>query len=176
MLSLCLFVCAAEPVGRGEEWRSWSSEQRTAYVYGFIDGHLEATSSFCLIADELFEGGEPHTLGDGSHPSDMPSARCLARRGEFSNMKFDKGGQLDVSAYTDVITAFYEKHTDCRDYPFGFLLEALGLKYATADQLYEMALKGLLKGRSREWCGIDGTPAVKPMAVRNRRSHYLSKW
>lgn len=113
------------------------------------------------MADRLFERGVGHTLGDGHKATDSPFARCLARRGEFSkalsDRKFDKDGHLDVSVYTDVITAFYEKHGNCRDHPFAFLLEALSSNYMTADELYDSISRGGLKNRSREWCGLDTT-------------------
>lgn len=149
-------------LGRGDEWLSWHPEQRIGYVYGYIDGYLGGTLRSCDLADELFEKGKSHTLGDGHKASDMPSSRCLAQRGEFSKIlsdrKFDKDNHLDVSVYTDVITAFYEKHSNCRDHPFAFLLEALSSNYLTADQLYESISRGELKSRSRVWCGLDTTP------------------
>jgi hypothetical protein len=150
-------------LGRGDEWLSFRPEQRQTYVYGFIDGYLEGTLSSCDLANELFEKGRSHTLGDGHHRSDMPTARCLVHRGEFSklfsDMKHDTGGHMDVAIYTDVITDFYERHGNCREYPFGFLMEELSLKYSTADQLYEAASHGLLKGRSRQWCGLSNSSA-----------------
>ena len=45
--------------------------------------------------------------------------------GEFSEAKLEENGQFDVDAYTDVITAFYEKHPTCRDFPIPFLLQNL---------------------------------------------------
>ncbi len=164
MLSFCGSIRAPlkqSQLGRGDEWLSWHPEQRQGYVYGYIDGYLGGTLSSCNLADDLFEAGKPHTVGDGNHASDMPSARCLAHRGEFSQLfsdrKFDKDGHLDVSIYTDVITEFYEKHGNCREFPFSFLMEHLSSKYSTADQLYEAAFRGDLKGRSRQWCGLGNT-------------------
>ena len=110
----------------------------------------------CDLADQLFEIGKPQRLGND------PSARCEAHRNEFSKKSLDKEGHLDVSAYTDVVTAFYKDHPSCRDFPFAFLLQSLSSKYATADQLYEMAMKGRfeLYGCSRQWCssGVDQAP------------------
>jgi hypothetical protein len=166
LFSFCTSITAQlkpSQFGRGDEWLSWRPEQRQGYVFGYIDGYLGGTSSSCNLADELFETGKPHTLGDGHRPSDQPSARCLARRGEFSKFFSDrnvlKDGHLDVSMYTDVITEFYEKHGNCREYPFSMLMENLSSKYSTADELYGAASRGELKGRSREWCGLGATPA-----------------
>lgn len=160
-LSVGLCLCGAAQVktelhGRGREWLSWTPVQRRAYVYGFADGHMLGFSNACHLADQLFETDKPHRLGDERHPTEVPSGRCLAHRGEFQHIKFDGEGHfVGVNEYADVITTFYEKHTTCRDFPFPFLLQALGSKYVTADQLYNLALKGELKGyelRGREWC------------------------
>lgn len=151
--------------GRGGEWLTWTPVQRTAYVQGFTDGYMIGFYRACDLADQLFEVGQPHRLGDKDHPTEVPSGRCLASRGEFSKAKLDEKGQYDVRAYADVITAFYEKHPTCRDFPFPFLLENLSSEYATADHLYEMAMNGGLKGyelRSREWCSGEKPQAVKP--------------
>ena len=163
-VGLCLSGAAqvkTELHSRGGEWLSWTSVQRNAYVYGFADGYMLGFSDACHLADQLFETDKPHRLGDEQHPTEVPSGRCLAHRGEFSQIKFDGDGHLvGVADYADVITAFYERHTTCRDFPFPFLLQALGTKFATADQLFDLALKGGLKGyelRSREWC-TGGSP------------------
>src|SRR4051794_26135722 len=76
-------------LGRGDEWLAWRKDQRDGYVRGYIDGYLGGTSTSCRLADDLFESGKPHTLGDGHKPSDMPSARCLVRRGEFAKFFSD---------------------------------------------------------------------------------------
>ena len=167
LVSLC--ACAAaqatQELGRRGEWLSWTPVQRNTYVYGLVDGYLMGFLRACDLADQLFEVGKPHRLGDEHHPTDMPSGRCLAHRGEFSKKSLDKEGHLDISAYTDVITAFYERHPGCRDFPFAFLLQSLSSKYATADELYELALKGGLEGyelRSRQWCSSGDPQAPKP--------------
>lgn len=161
-LAICNFSAQyrESKVGRGDEWLGWTSEQRNSYVYGFIDGWLGGTLTSCNLADTLFETGKSHTLGDGDHSTDMPSTRCLAHRGEFSRLfserKFDQHGRLDVSIYTTVLTSFYEKHTRCREYPYGKLLELLSSKYFSADELYDGIKNGGIKqGRSKEWCGLD---------------------
>ena len=149
---------------RGEEWLAWTQAQRSTYAYGLFSGYLMGFHRACNLADQLFETDKPHRLGDEHHPTEVPSGRCLAHIGEFSEPKFDKEGHPDISAYTDVITAFYEKHTVCRDFPFPFLLQAIGTKYATADQLYELAVKGKLEGysRSQEWCNSSNPPTSRP--------------
>jgi hypothetical protein len=95
------------------------------------------------VAQDLFEKDKSHTLGDGKRDTDTPFARCIVRRGKFPNLlsdeNFDKDGHLDVSIYTQVITDFYDRHGNCRDYPFAMLTEHLASKYSTADELYEAA-------------------------------------
>jgi hypothetical protein len=140
--------------GRGGEWLSWSPTQRSAYMHGFVDGYLGGFGRACDLADERFEASTPHRLGDKDEPGEMSSARCLARRGEFSKIQRTEAG-IDVSAYTDVITEFYERHDSCRDVPFAVLVGSLSREYKDADQLYQAAGSGGLKGyevRSREWC------------------------
>jgi hypothetical protein len=151
--------------GHGGEWLSWTPVQRTAYVQGFADGYMLGFYRACDLADQLFETDKPHRLGDAHHPTEVPSGRCLAHRGQFSKAKLDEKGRFDIVAYTDVITAFYDKHPMCRDFPFPFLLQNLSTEYATADHLYEMAMNGGLKGyelRSREWCSGGNPRAAKP--------------
>jgi hypothetical protein len=147
-----------DQLGRGGEWLSWTPEQRNAYVAGLISGYMMGFYRACALTDQLFEQGKPQKLGHD------PEARCMAHRGEFSKKSLDKDGHFDVSAYTDVVTAFYRDHPSCQEFPFDFLLQSLSAKYATADQLYEMALNGgfELYGRSRQWCGGNDVRPPKP--------------
>jgi hypothetical protein len=158
-------ITQEQQVGRAGEWLSWTPVQRNAYVYGIVDGYLMGFLRACNLTDQLFETGRPHRLGDAHHPTDMPSGRCLAHRGEFSEKSLDKEGHIDVSPYTDIVTAFYKGHPSCRDFPFALLLQSLSSKYETADRLYELALKGGLEGyelRSHQWCSGGVSPAPKP--------------
>jgi len=134
-----------EQIDRGGQWMSWSPAQRDTYVNGFITGYLQGSLSACQVADQLFEVGEPHRLGDEHHPSEVPSARCLARMEKYSKGRYTEASGLDSSAYTDVITDFYSKHHEYWGVPFVNLLKLLSDRnYKTADQLYEMAQKGEL--------------------------------
>lgn len=137
-----------EPQGldRRGEWLSWSDSQRATYVDGFITGYLQGSHSACEAADELFEVDKPHTLGDQHHPSDVPSARCLARMEDYSKVKYSETMGSDFGAYTNVITEFYSKHPDASEIPFVNLMKALSDRnYKTADQLYQSVLKGELR-------------------------------
>ena len=65
---------------------------------------------------------------------------------EYSKFKYDETSGPDLSAYTDVITEFYTRHPEYRAVLFVDLLKALSDRtYKTADQLYQMAVKGDLR-------------------------------
>jgi hypothetical protein len=114
-------------------------------VNGFITGYQRGSLSACEVADELFEVGKPDRLGDEHHPSEIPSARCLARMEEYSKARYAEASGPDFSAYVDVITEFYTNHPEYKGIPFVDLMKSLGdHNYKTADQLYQMALKGEL--------------------------------
>jgi hypothetical protein len=126
-------------VGGGEEWLSWSEAERNTYIHGFIEGYWKGSATACKAADDLFEVGEPHR-GDN-----QPSARCEARLGEYSRIRLTDSG-VDFTAYTTVITDFYTRHSRYYGIPTVDLLSALGdSKCSTADQLYQLALKGDLR-------------------------------
>ena len=126
----------------GRQWLSWSASERNGYVEGFISGYLRARLVACNAADDLFEVGQSHRLGDEQHPSEVPSGRCLASVDTYTKYKYINSS-IDFSAYTSVITEFYTKHPEYQGFPTPNLMESLGdKKYRTADQLYEMARKG----------------------------------
>jgi hypothetical protein len=65
---------------------------------------------------------------------------------EYSKAKYTEASGLDVTAYTDVITEFYTKHPEYQGVAFVSLMKLLSDRnYKTADQLYEMALKGEIR-------------------------------
>jgi len=144
-------LCVASQVrpkqlDRRGEWLSWNPGQRATYVDGFITGYFQGSHSACEAADNLFEVDKPHSLGDEQHPSDVPSARCLARMEEYSKATYSESSGPDFSAYTDVITEFYTKHPDSENIPFVNLMKVLSdHNYKTEDQLYQMVLKGKLR-------------------------------
>jgi hypothetical protein len=142
---LLIAVAAATPskqVERGQEWMSWSPAERSVFIGGFIDGYLRGSHVACAAADDLFELDKPHRMGDGRP---MPSARCEARLETYSKYKLTDSGP-DVSAYTVVITEFYTRHPEYQGVPYLYLLWFLtDSNYKTADQLYQMALKGEIR-------------------------------
>ena len=150
-LVILVIICVAaqvrtDQVDRGGEWLSWSPGQRTTYVNGFITGYLQGSHLACDVADELFEVGKPHRLGDQHDSGDMPSARCLARMDGYSKVRYTEASGPDFNAYTDVITEFYTRHPGYRGIPFVNLMKLLSDRnHKTADQLYQMALKEELR-------------------------------
>lgn len=130
---------------RGGQWLSWTEGERNAYVYGLISGYLTGSLEACRAADDLFEVGQPHSLGDEHHPSEVPSARCLAKRDDYSDCKLTPATS-DCGAYTKVITEFYTKHPEFRGIPFVNLIRLLSDRNRkTADELFQMAQKGALR-------------------------------
>jgi hypothetical protein len=149
-VALLLVSCKPEKarsqlVERGAEWISLTQSERYRYVLGFLDGYLTARHTACVAADTLFEVGQPHRMGDEQHPTEYPSGRCLASVDEYSRFKYT-GSPADLSGYVNPITEFYVKHPEYRDIPFPFLMEFLSdKKCSTADELFQMALKGKLR-------------------------------
>jgi hypothetical protein len=135
-----------EQIDRGGQWLSWSPKERDAYVDGFVSGYLQGSNSACNVADDLFGTGKTYTLDDGHRPTDMPSARCLARMEKYSKGTFREGQGLDLSAYTGVVTDFYTNHPEYRGIPFFNLIKLLSDgNNKTADQIYQMAKRGELR-------------------------------
>jgi len=134
-----------ETIERGGQWLSWSPKERSTYVSGFISGYLIGTSQLCKAADELFKVRDPRRVTDEVIPGNEASALCFENRGEYTRQLRGAGG-IDVGVYADVITEFYTKHPEYHGVPFPFLMEFLSDgKSATADQLYQRALKGEIR-------------------------------
>jgi hypothetical protein len=141
VLLLLTGAAAGSPPGldEGKDWLTWTPAERSVYVRGFIEGYWRGSDSACRLADELFEVGKPHRLGQ------TPRGRCEARLAEYTKIKTTDSG-LDFSAYTTVITEFYTKHPEYQNIPKVYLLSFLtNRSYKTADQLYEMAVKGEMR-------------------------------
>jgi hypothetical protein len=136
MLLVAGAASASEGPHAGQLWLAWTPAERNIFVQGVIEGYWKGSQTACKLADDLFEVGKPHRLGQS------PSGRCEARLEQFTKIKNTDSGP-DLSAYTTVITEFYEKHPEYQNVPAGYLLFALGdPNYVTADHLYHMVLKG----------------------------------
>ncbi len=131
LASAVVSALGARGDGTGVEWLSWSPSERSAFMNGFVTGYLRGTSKACNAADDLFEVNNPHSV------SDRPSEKCHGRVDLYSK---------DSDAYTTVLTEFYTKHPEYRGIPSAYLLSFLSdSQYRTADQLYQMAVKGEMR-------------------------------
>jgi len=127
-----------DKVDPGTEWLAWSAAEREVFVRGFIEGYWNGSGAACKLADDLSEVGEQHRVGEG------PRARCENRLKQYTKIKTLDSG-FDFGAYTSVITDFYSKHPEYKNIPESYLLSLLSDQdYKSADQLYQMALKGAI--------------------------------
>jgi hypothetical protein len=127
---------ASEVLHAGQQWLTWTPAERNIFVLGFIEGYWKGSQTACRLADDLFEVQKPHPLGQS------PSGRCEEHLEQFTKIKNTDSGP-DFSAYTTVITEFYEKHPEYQNVPTGYLLFFLNdANYGTADHLYQVVLKG----------------------------------
>jgi hypothetical protein len=64
----------------------------------------------------------------------------------YSKVSYAEALEGDFTAYTSVITEFYSHHPEYRGIPFMNIMKLLGdSSFKTADQLYQMALKGEIR-------------------------------
>jgi hypothetical protein len=132
-------VAAPAEIGGGKEWLAWSPAERNVYIRGFIEGYWRGTHSTCELADDLFEVGKPHRLYQG------PSGRCEARLDNYTKIE-TPASKPDFTAYTTVMTEFYTKYPEYQNIPQVYLMSFLtDRNYKTADQLYQMAVKGEMR-------------------------------
>jgi hypothetical protein len=128
---------------QGGQWLSWSQEKKVTFVAGFLDGYLSGTYHLCDGADKLFKVKDPRRVSSQAMPGSEASVLCLATRNDYSKQYSSSG--MDFSPYADIITEFYTKHPDYAAVPFPELMLFLGDgKCDSADQLYQLALKGEL--------------------------------
>jgi hypothetical protein len=132
---LMLITVAASVIspqrGTGQEWVSWSPEQRGTFIDGFVTGYVMGARRACDVTNDLFEVGKMQRLGKD------PSARCSARLELYSK---------DLQSYTTVLTDFYTQHPNYQNIPVVYLMRFLSdSQFKTSDELYQMALKGELR-------------------------------
>jgi hypothetical protein len=126
-----------EELNAGKEWLAWTLDQRNVYVYGFIEGYWKGSQTACKLADDLFEVGKHHRVGEG------PRARCENALEQYTKIKTTDSG-VDFSAYTTIVTEFYTKHPEYQNVSMGYLLFSLSDRNdQSADHLYQVV--------KREW-------------------------
>jgi hypothetical protein len=142
LLSAGAVPATREKVNSGTAWLAWSAAEREVYVRGFIYGYGNGSEAACKLADDLFEVGKHHRVGEG------PRARCENRvERYYTKIKMLDSG-FDFGAYASVITDFYTKHPEYQNVSESYLLSLLSDQdYKSADQFYQMVLKGLMTNR-----------------------------
>lgn len=129
----------------GAEWLSWSTNEKQAYVSGFIDGYESGTTQICASADQYFSVKTARASASEPLPEGSPSAVCFQNRGDYSR-QYSTSAWLDFSAYVNAVTEFYSKHPEYRSIPFARLMLALRDGRSSSDaQLYRKALEGELR-------------------------------
>jgi hypothetical protein len=132
LLLIAMGALGASPQpGTGEEWLLWTPEQRNTFIEGYVTGYMRGTRKACNVARDLYVADK------SQRPGEDPSGSCLARLESYSKHS---------DAYTTVLTGFYTSHPEYRGIPSIYLLEFLSdSRFKTADQLYQMALKGEIR-------------------------------
>lgn len=133
-----------QPVsGSGDEWRSWTPNEKRFFVRGFVDGSGSGSVEACAKMDDL-------TVVNDQKPEDglvdTPSVRCRQAYGKFSKIRIAGSGpkeaRVDVSAYTNVLDDFYS-HTECRAMPYSILLTHLDdNEFKSGEDLYKFVRSG----------------------------------
>lgn len=139
MLVLLLAGCHREHPqwGLGEEWMSWTQEQRQLYVSGFLVGQSVGQRSLCSNIDEKVEVFTLRTR-DRLDPAETP---CLHLRQTYTHTQV---GSLETyaAAYVSVIDDFY-KHPECRVMPYSTLLTHLNdREYKSGEDLFNLVHTG----------------------------------
>jgi hypothetical protein len=134
---------AAGPV-TGDQWLAMSSSQRNDAVYEYIQGYLDGVNQACSKADSLFETNIAHQLRYHDRPSNFPSDRCRSSAAQYSKMTVSANNRgYDYSAYTRIITEFYQKRLEYRKIQLVILMHHLtDQEFKNADELYAMAKHG----------------------------------
>lgn len=125
-----MFTQAHHPVrGFGEEWLSWSPEQRTANIGAYLQGYLMGKTDACEAASELFEQHKPV-----KNLEDDPDRKCF---------RHAKGYSRSAGDYAGVITAFYQRNPQHLNIPVDyFMLLFTNVRYKTVDDIEQGIQKG----------------------------------
>jgi len=128
--------------GRGYEWLTWTSAERSRYVYGYLDGYGRGYLEACQDADDqrLFKEKVPPYPGD-ENVVNKPVVHCRSRRKNYSKEKLTEKYELEIGPYPEILTELFEKHPDTRSVPYSLLLELLSDGQAiNAEELYKAQL------------------------------------
>jgi len=121
----------------GQEWLSWTVQEREIYIRGLIDGYDGGVSSACRATDGILEGDLQQVNGHDKTAGSSSSQRCFAAVAQYSRVKVNLSTGLDLSAYTSVITEFYTRHPESRNVLVTTLMMYLrSPNVVTSDDLY----------------------------------------
>jgi hypothetical protein len=122
--------------GMGDEWRSWSVDQRQAYVSAYLDGQSAGQSNLCR---KIQQEAEIFKLHNDTAPFTDPCEQLVDK---YSHVQRGYGIGPYTNAYTSVIDAFYE-HPECRMMPYFVLIEHLTDKeYKSGEELFKYVRSG----------------------------------
>lgn len=115
--------------GRGQEWLSWSPDERSVFIGAYLQGYLMGKTDACIAAGELFEQHKPvHDL------EETPDRRCFRHAKSYSRTSAD---------YASVITDFYLKHREYENIPVDyFMLLFTDDRYKTVGDIEQGIAKG----------------------------------
>jgi hypothetical protein len=117
----------------GKQWLEWQSSGREDFVMAYIGGYSKGVRDACVLHDL-----DPYVKP--GHPGD-----CSAKAPRYS-LKSDSAGNVDLSAYTNVLTKFYTEHPEYQSISYVLLMPYLtDEQHKTADDLYNMAKTGKIR-------------------------------
>jgi len=115
--------------GTGEEWLSWSADERIVFVGAYLQGYLMGKTDACEAAAELFQAHKKFT-----NLEQDPSRRCFRHAKDYSR---------SAAEYAPLITDFYTKHPEHRDIPVDyFMLLLTNDQYKTVGDIEQGIQKG----------------------------------
>jgi hypothetical protein len=131
----------------GEQWLSWGSAEKSTFVIAYLQGYGDGISGGCNSAKEALSSAELKNTKDNRYYI-FDLANCRSRIPVFTKVKLHTSGEPDTSAYTDVITEFYEKYPQYREIPYIYLMQLLkGDNPPGVSELYSMAQTGKMVTR-----------------------------
>ena len=137
---------AGESRHNGKQWLAWDSRDRDDFVDAYIDGYEFGVHDACEATDRQLDLKPGRTYEHDKDEIVLPSGICRKGSPHYSKFKLIPNNDVDMSAYTGVLTGFYTKHPEYQDIPFEYLMLYLtDDQNKTADDLYKMAKYGEMR-------------------------------
>jgi hypothetical protein len=126
----------------GEQWLSWNTAEKTSFVIAFLQGYGDGISGGCNSAKEALSKVELKDTSDNRYYI-FDLADCRSRVPIYTKLKLSTSAAPDASAYTNVITGFYQNYPQYRNIPYIYLMQLLkGDNPPGVNELYTMAQTG----------------------------------